>query len=397
MSDSGTALSLITAAVLLRLTVGCVFKILEGLQRMDLGYKMTILGSAFEFVVAIALLSAGYGLVGLAIAYLCGELLATSVGWVLCHRLCPMLHLSPFLLTRDTFRELGSLAARFQVSSLLATGYGNGLKAVMSGLFGTSMLAAYELADKLFNLARVLSAAGFTPLMPAFANLHQAEDPGKWRSLYTIGSKAVAVVAVISLSTLVVFADQAILVWTGEEYDLVAWIIRAMFVAHFMNILTGVGTSSLRAQGSMRLEILFRINAIVLTVITAVPGTLLGGFKGFIMAFAFSFFTASAWFVIAQSRQLGPDFVRELRRLVIRSSAVGGSLILGGLLLRPLLDQLGPAWPPRWHAVFEVAVWGPLFSAIGLLALLRAIFSTEERRYLLQKIWSPAFRRRSLG
>jgi len=386
LADAASALALIMATVLLKITLGRVFQILEGLQRMDLRYKMGILASAVDFTVAISLLLAGYGLPALATGYVCGQILATSLGWFLCNRLCPSLRLSPFLISRDAIRELVSLAGRFQLSSLLGMGFLNGLNVVISNLCGTSLFAVFELARKLLKLARTSSGALIAPLMSAFANLHSAKDTKRWRDLYVMSFKAVVFAAVVSYCSLVVFADRIILAWTGNEYDLAAWSIRTMFIGYFVNILTGVGIASLRGQGTVKLEIRYQIRTIVLTAVTIFPAYHWAGFKGVIVALTVSNVAASAWFLVVYSRQQGA-FVRDLAKVVLRSSVIGGVLIGGALLLRPLADQLVPAWSLRWSAVFEVAVWGLLLSLLTGLASWYAIFPKAERQYLAQKVW----------
>jgi len=138
----------------------------------------------------------------------------------------------------------------------------------------------------------------------------------------------------------------------------------------------------------MRLEIFYQITMILFAAIAAAPAYYVAGFKGFIVALTASMVVSSVWFLVAYSRQLGPDFVREFTRTLLLSGAIGASLIATGLLLRPLIDPLAPAWPLRWRAVFEVAVWGPLLLALGGMAFWYAIFSRVERHYLLQKIFS---------
>ena len=82
--SAGIALILVTIAMLLAMSVGCVYFVLAGLQRTDLRFTAVIISSIIYFAVAIVLLWQGWGLVGLAAAFLVGEIFAIGLAWRWC-------------------------------------------------------------------------------------------------------------------------------------------------------------------------------------------------------------------------------------------------------------------------------------------------------------------------
>jgi len=77
LSQASQALLLLSACVLMQMSIGCVFQVLPGLQRMDLQHKLGIVGSVVEFAVSIFLLYRGWELLGLAVGYVCGQVTST--------------------------------------------------------------------------------------------------------------------------------------------------------------------------------------------------------------------------------------------------------------------------------------------------------------------------------
>lgn len=388
LDDAGWALLIVAVCLLLRMSFGCVFQVLAGLQRMDLQHKMTILASALDFVVALFLLLGGHGLLALAGGHFCGQVVATGVAWILCRRLCPGLRISPFRASRWGLRQVVSLGGRFQLLSFLNTGIQEGLKMLISGLCGVSVLAVFELASKLLNLGRSMSGSLIAPLMPAFANLHSGGDIDRWRSLYVQSSKIVALAAVVSLVGLVVLADRLIVVWTGNEYPLATWTIRALATAHFLSLMTGVATAGLRGRGTIRLELTYAIISSTITVVSIVPAYLWLGYEGMVLTVLASQVVGSTWFLVVFAGQEGIGFARYLREILIRSAAIGAVAAALGFFLWPSTAGLVPAWPERWRAVFEVAVWGSVFASALGTALWFTVLTATERRYLIQRIIS---------
>ncbi|MEK6676438.1 MAG: hypothetical protein AABZ47_12390, partial [Planctomycetota bacterium] len=59
LNEAGIALPLVATTMVLRISYGCFFQVLAGLQRLDLQYKLNVFASIVEFVISIGLLIRG--------------------------------------------------------------------------------------------------------------------------------------------------------------------------------------------------------------------------------------------------------------------------------------------------------------------------------------------------
>jgi O-antigen/teichoic acid export membrane protein len=392
LKDSTLALPLVALALMLRVSFGCFFQVLAGLQRLDLQSKLNVLASVVDFLVTITLLFLGYGLLALALGHLIGQSLALGLGRWMCRRLCPAIR---FSFSHVRFSELGSLLSlggRFQLLALMAMALSDGLKVILSALCGVVVLAEFELAEKLLSLAKSISSALIAPLLPAFANLHAGNDAAKKASLYEGGNKLVAILAAAALTATVVFADPLLVAWTGRPCPQAAWTIRVLALGYFLWVMTGVGTASLRGKGTVRLEM---TNAVMRTVLAAgsiVPLYWAWDYVGIVVGVLISRVVSSFWFLSAFARYEGIGFGHFIRDVLLRTTVIGASGMGLGILILPLTAAWLPALSDRWRAAVQVLLWGSLFGASLLIALWYGVLSREERGYLAGKILS--FRQR---
>ncbi len=388
LHDASIALPLVGAAMVLRISFGCFFQVLAGLQRLDLQHKLNVLASAVEFGIAIALLAMGYGLLALVIGHVFGQVLAMGLARVFCRRLCPAIRFSLAHVSKAGLRHLISLGGRFQLLALMAMVLSDGLKMVISALCGVVVLANFELAEKLLTLAKSFSSALIAPLLPAFAHLHAGQDSVKKDRLYLSSSKLVAMLAAAALGATVVFAEPLLMAWTGRPCPEAAWTIRVMAFGYFLWIMTGVGTASLRGKGTVRLEM---TNAVIRTILAAaaiVPFYLWWGFSGIVGGVLLSRVVASLWFLAAFSRREGAGFLLYVRDILSQTLLIGGLGAAVGMLLEPSIAAWLPSWSARWRAAFEVFLWGSAFGGVLLLALWYGVLSRPERGYLISKFLS---------
>lgn len=362
--QAGRALLVVLVAVSLRMSLGYVLQVLAGLQRMDLQYKLGILASAVEFVTAIILLCLGWELLGLALGHLGGQVLAITAAWWLCRRLCPELRVSPRFITRWGLRRIVSLGGRFQLLAILRLLMDQGTKILISGLLGVAVLALYELAFKLLSLGSAVGGAMVAPLMPAFANLHARDDRRAYRSFFTLSSKAVVAVSLPCFAFIAIFAERLILLWTGQEFPLAAWTTRCLAFGFFAVMLTGVGTASLRGQGTIRLEMRFALINTSLLALLFAPGYVLWGFQGVVGAILVSIVVGSAWFVAAYARRELLDLRSYIRATVLRPIVILGLPILAVATLVHAVPFTLSLTSPRWNALAELTLWGVLFSVL---------------------------------
>lgn len=384
MSDASIALALVILCLFLRMSFGCTFDVLSGLQRADLNYKLNLLGSALEFAVTLPLLLAGKGLVGLAIGYATGQVLTTVLAWWLCRRECPRLPLSPFRVSREGLRLVTLLGGKFQALSFMNIAFDQGIKLLLSRLLGLTSVGVYELAYKLIGLGTTISNSLLGPLMPAFAHLHAGEGAERARSLFISSSKAVALTTAISLGFVALFADQLVLAWTGLLVPEAAWTLRMLAPTKFLVMLTGVPTASLRGKGSVVLEMWFGIVGIVCLVASIYPLYQWAGYRGVIYARVVEDLGGAGWFLWAYFRSERLPIIGYARDVFGRVTLAVGLAMIGVSAMRYLLPWT-ITWdlPPRWEAAVSAIAWGGVFFLLTLAASWFVVLTRQESASLV--------------
>lgn len=385
-ADGATALVLVSLCLLLRMSFGNVFYVLSGLQRLDLQHKLSIVASIVEFLVSVVLLSMEFGLLGLAYGHCAGQVLSTALAWILCKRLRPELRISPFAITRQSCKMVLSLGMRFQALSGLAILFVQGVKLVIANRCNLSMVADYEIAEKLLSLSRALSGALIDPLMPAFANLQAGNDREKARSLFVHSSKLVAMTGMAALAGLFVFADPVIVAWTGRAEPVAAWTIRVMAFGHFVWVMTGPGSSVLRGSGSLRLELTNALLRTVLAGVLIIPGVIAGRYDWIVLAIVVSRVVSSLWFLVRFTQQSEHGFGWYFKDILGRATLVGVGACLVGSGARWFPTTWIPVTTERWRAAIEVVSLGSPFGFVLAVVLWYALFTRLERQYLLQRL-----------
>lgn len=295
LHETERTLAVLSAAVVFDAGAGCVLDVLAGLQRMDLKYRFIIFGSVAEFATALALLLTGAGMVALPIGLLTGEVVSIGFARMYCRRLRPALVLSPLRASVRGVQQVVGLGMRFEGLVLLSTAFTQGIRVLISSLYGTSALGIFHLAERLLSVGSTPGLAVISPLMPAFANLGQ--DTGRWRRLFVHASKALGVAAALPLVFAAVFAGPILFAWTGQHFPGAAWTVRILAPVEFLSLLTGVAAARLRAAGMVGLELSSGFLGGLLSLVGLVAAFPFAGYAGSVVAVACGRSIGALWFL----------------------------------------------------------------------------------------------------
>jgi O-antigen/teichoic acid export membrane protein len=381
--DSGIALVIVMFCLFLRMSFGCTFQILGGLQRIDLRYKLEIFASFVEFCTALVLLVRGWGILGLALGHLTGQVSSTIWAWVLCKRIAPNLRISVFRCSREGFRLILALGGKFQLLTIVNVAAREGIKILLSVLLGVGAVGIYNLAIRLLQLGSSLSQSLIGPLMPAFANLYAGNEKERWERLFVRSSKVIAALGASSLAFIALFADQALLAWTGEAFPRAAWTIRVLATVEFLLLLTGVASASLRARGVLGPELAFSTAAVVALLLCIYPFYQLAEYRGIIFALLLSRVVFSVGFLAFFFREGRRSIVWYARDVVLRV-AVCSAVAFGAVYWSMARYELGFAFAlgTRWGTAAEILVWSVPYLLITAAGFWRIAFEAEERAML---------------
>lgn len=386
--DAATGLSIVVGTLMVRMTIGCAYEVLSGLQRMDLMSRVTVIASLIDMCVTIPLLYRGYGLVGLAIGHAVGYSTSCFIAYLLVKREDSRVVISPLRLSREGFGLMLSVGGKFQLLTGVTTIVMHGMKFVISAIIGPWWVGVYELADKLVQLGRAASTAVVAPLMPAFADLQAQRDEKKERHLFLKGSKADGVISGASFGFLALFALPALLIWTGEHVPEAAWALQVIAAGEAAFVLTSVISSNLRARGQIRLEFTTAMIGTGVVLVLVYPMAEWLAFTGLVITRLIAQLISATWYLAAYlrvakipwSEYLAGTRIGRVGALLAVTMGVVGSAAY--LLPAPALGGLSP----RWNAVLFVGLWAIPFGGILFAGTWRLIFDDEERA-LVVRIW----------
>jgi O-antigen/teichoic acid export membrane protein len=390
VADAGWALLVVSVCVVLRMSMGCAFPVLQGLQRTDLRNLLSIVASLIEFVVTIVLLLRGWALLGLALGHMAGQVIATLAAWRLCRRLRPELSFSPLRSTRWGLRRIASIGGRFQFLAVMQLLIHKGTKLFLAAVLSVYFLGIVEVAEKLIRLGVALGNGVLAPVMPAFSNLQARGDRLRVERLFERGSKMMAAVCLPCFAFLAIFADRLILLWTGEEFPLAAWTVRMIAPVAYLTMLTGMGTAALRAQGNIRVELYYALVGAAVLVALYYPGYRLLGYHGMIGVDVLAGVLASAWFLYAFAKRQAVDLRDYVWAVLLRPVLVMSPVVVVALLLAPYV-HIAPIFAKvRANLLVEMALAGAVFVILAAICAWFGIFNVGDRSSLRASL---AFRR----
>jgi len=386
LQEAETGLGWVLGGIFVRLSIGCYRKVLAGLQRTDLTFQARIVASLVYFSLALPLLYQGYGIPGLGFSFFAGEFAASLLAIFQVKRIDRALRISLTGASFSGMKSFFALGSRFQLLRLLNQVGGTGFSMLLSALLGPAMLGAYELAKRLISLGETASGAIIAPMMPAFAALHASQDETAARRLYEGGSRLLFVAALISLGFLAVFAERALMLWTGEAQVLSAWTIQLLAISYVVNPLTGMGTSSLRGRGLVGLEMSTTALSIGLHALFLAPLYYFWSYQGFVVAEVAAGVVGTFVFLWLFSRTDSLSSDTRVSEMLWRPVLVMAPVIGLAALASPWLHVDIPAFSARWDIFVELLIAGIIFTLASAAACGSLLLRREERAALLSRL-----------
>lgn len=224
------------------------------------------------------------------------------------------------------------------------------------------------------------------PLMPAFANLHAAGNHGRFQALYEDASRIACLIGICSFGFLAIFADRLIVAWTANAYPMATWTVSCMSAAFLALLLTRAGTASLRARGTIRLEMSYGLLIIGLLAVLFGPSYWLWGYQGVVLAIATSVMGGSVWFIVAFARRESLGVAHYLRETLLRPVRAMGPVVGFTAVLHPLLTVQIPGLGKRMQALVDVSAWGALFLLLSVVAVWLGVLAAPERAWLISRL-----------
>ncbi|HEV3112093.1 MAG TPA: hypothetical protein VGY99_16525 [Candidatus Binataceae bacterium] len=235
---------------LLDLALCCFDDALSGCQRTAEVQTIWTISYLVETALIFWLISRGYGVKGLAYAFVIRTLLANLLSAIVAYRTLPWLHLSP----RRCSREAGSVLLNFggitQLQGLLAIALNSIERAIAAPLIGLAAAGLLDIGKKLPAMAASVPSAFVTAFMPAASYLHgglEGTEEGREAiaKLYLKGARYMNLSAGYICGLLATSPLPILLVWMGKLYPGTALLMVLFSVSTQVHLMTGPGTSLL--------------------------------------------------------------------------------------------------------------------------------------------------------
>jgi O-antigen/teichoic acid export membrane protein len=345
---------LVGVAMLLALLAAGLGNVQQGLERF-VAFGVTNAIAALAFLAALVALLGSSGRltdVGLAAIVQQGTLVLARVV-----SLRDVLAAArPGLVAMQHAKEIVSFSLRLQMS-VLSSIVNNQTDKVVIGLVSTTRVVGQAgIASQVADSSRLLAGAALGPMVSRMSQVHGAGDQKGLVTLFgrvnRLWSMAVIGITVIGAASIY----PVIAGWLGAGHGIAARLGALLIVAYGFNMLTGAGTSYLRAIGTPGLEARYGALLIGLNVALTPPLGVLFGPTGVVAATTATYAAGTAWFLWRLQRA-HPALPHEpvgaaARALLVAlpagaASAAWGLLVIGvvpaGLALVPVLLGAGAA------------------------------------------------------
>ena len=385
LEDAGRAFLVVVVALLVRMSVGCYWRMLAGLQRIDIQKKLEIAANVLEIAASLVLLFTLGGVVSLALAFLAHEAFLAVSSWVAWRRLRPPLGLSPFRVSRKGFRRILSLGGKFQLLSLLGMTITQSIKLFVSAVFGTALLGIYDLADKVINIGRMAPMAVINPLLPAFTNLHTRGASDQARALYLRVSRILSLVTLTVFGFVILVPELFLFGWTGGLYRPAPGLLQVLAVSAVVHLLTGVGTAWLRSRETLAYEFMYYGLQLASIAGLLVPLYLLGGFPGAVTAFSVGFGLGAFWFLVKFTRLEAIPFRVYARTVMVQPAARVAGVMALFVAVRFFWPAPFEVTGGRVSVLLQLGLLGPAFVAlVGAAIWYTGLLDTREREMVMR-------------
>lgn len=320
----------------------------QGHGRFDIG-NLVVLAQAASQAIGIPLaLHAHAGLAGLVLVVAIGWLVAFVLGLVLLRRALPGV---PVLAIGDVARHLRDalrLGGPMQVASMLATVHAHVDKFLLARLVALATVTPYEVGFRVAAAAAALPQMLLLAVLPVAAGLHVGLELPRLRRLYDRGSRYVLAAGAVLLAVQLAAADRLMLAWLGPGHADESLALRGLAIGASIALVTGMGTSIVRAAGRPEYEAWYAAVVVIAHVAISLWAIPQYGLRGALAAGIVASVVGAVFFLVQVAPVLGMSRGHLLAGIPLvpaLAAAAGG--VAGGALARWLPVAAGAAaWLP---------------------------------------------------
>ncbi len=347
---------------------------LTGLQQIAAIQRVWILSFLAETALIFALVGNGWGLRGLGISFSVRTAIELAAHYRLAKERIPWLHIRWVRPDRDSLRLLLHFGGIVQLNAMLSIFLNSVERVIATPLLGLTASGLLDLGKRFPAMATSIPSSFASSVLPAAAALHaNGANRDSVSNLYLQTARLMNAVSGVLFAFLACFATLCLSVWLGTLPEGASILVILFSLSSQVHLLTGPGTSILKAIGRPKMEFHYSLaNVVALAaIIPFVPRTVPGVAAGCVAATLLS----AAWFLGRAHTEMDIP----LRRF-------GGEVLLPGVVpyaaggVAAAVLHLGPSATGRWESLLALAVAGPLYLLLTAAGLYGCCASDTERQ-----------------
>jgi O-antigen/teichoic acid export membrane protein len=321
------------------------YSIIAGLQRLDLSNILTSLNILVNTILTVALLSRGWGILGLLLAKLGASLaLLLSSLWIV-RELVPELHLNPFASDRGRIRPILSFGLQMYFTQVASTIHMQMNKLYLALLMGVDSAGLYTIAGDTAWTIRTIPEMLLSPSMAAAAELNARGEEEKLRQLFFRSHKYLALFGVPMTVFVAVFSKSLVELWLGPQLGIVAVPLAILTVINVLNLSTGPGYFIFVGKGNLKPGMVSATVSVLANLILGLILVSFFGLGGAVLASSTAIIMGTLLFVYLFHHQTGYPLAQTVWKAYLKPllcslipaillAAGGLPLGWGGLILR---------------------------------------------------------------
>lgn len=371
------------------LTLSVFRDALTSQQDIAVVQKVWIASFLLETGLIFVLVGNGYGLPGLGAAFVLRTLLDVIAHYLLASRRIPWLRVGFVKPDRESIQLLTRFGGIVQVNCLLSIFLNSIERVIATPLLGLSASALLDIGKRLPSMGTSIPSAFASSVYPAAADLQarstdRREGAEQLASLYLSTTRVMNSISGLLFGFLSFAAVPCLYFWLGKVPEGAAALTILFAISSQMHLLTGPGTSILKAIGKPRMEFHYSLaNLASLMVLVPLSKVIVGSWDVVAIAAACAASTvlSACWFLFRAHKILG------ISTQVFAYKAIAPGLFpyfLGAIFLAPFMHQVVTG--SRWQAMVVLTGAGLFFLIVSALLSFLLLATDEERQSVRLKL-----------
>ncbi len=217
--DARIAILLIGATTAITMSLGAVGAVISALNRYDLQNCVSLVQTGIRVGGVVWVLRTGHGIVAIAVCEFMATLVSKLLQIAIAHRLYPELRFRIKRPQQETLRKIWSYSSyTFLITIAVQLVYQTD-NMVVGAIVSTSAVTFYAIGNSLCRYTMQVVSAMSGTFMPAASTYEASGDTQSLLMLYKNGTRAMILVSLPILITLMVRGSNFIGLWMGAQYE----------------------------------------------------------------------------------------------------------------------------------------------------------------------------------